>query len=118
MKFKFWQRPEAASKAPRTTKPREIPDAIGRYLVVKLNHEPDWAWRLMFVSRQRPEADAVSDILIFDPQQANNQGVHVTDYASLERQSALILFEGWFDKGRGTFEIRPTDQMAPRPTAA
>ena len=29
MKFKFRQRPEAASKAPRTTKPGEIPDAIG-----------------------------------------------------------------------------------------
>jgi hypothetical protein len=118
MKFKFWQRQDTDPKTPRMTKPKEIPDAIGRYLVVTLKYEPDWVWQLMFVSRQRSDAVGVNDILIYDPQQANHQGVHVADYASLARESSLILFEGWLDKGRDAFEIRPTDKMAPRPTAA
>jgi hypothetical protein len=118
MKLKFWQRQTADAKAPRPSKPREIPDAIGRYLVVTLKHEPDWVWQLMFVSRQRNESAGGSDIVIYDPQQANQLGVHVTGYHSLAQQPSLILFEGWFDKGRGTFEIRPTEHLSPRPTAA
>lgn len=118
MKLKFWQRQGADAKTPRPSKPKEIPDPVGRYLVVTLKHEPDWVWQLMFVSRQRSESAGVSDILIYDPQQANALGVHVTDHLSLGQHPSLILFEGWFDKGRNAFEIRPTEHLSPRPTAA
>ena len=112
MKIKFWQRNTDGGQSPRMSKPRELPDGVGRYLVVELKRNPDWVWQLMVVYRDRPDGGGVRDLLIFDPKQANRQGVQVTDYARLSQHPELILFAGWDDKARKAFEINPTPAAA------
>ena len=107
MKIKFWQRETAGGQSPRMTKPRELPDGVGRHLVVDLKKNPDWVWQLMAVYRDRPDGGGVRDLLIFDPKHAHREGIQVTDYAVLSQHPELILFAGWYDKTRQAFEINP-----------
>ena len=107
MKLNFWQRNTAGGQPPRMSKPRELPDGIGRYLVVNLKNGPDWVWRLMVVYRDRPDGGGVRDLLIFDPGHASRQGVRVTDYMILSQHPELVLFAGWYDKTSNAFEIKP-----------
>jgi hypothetical protein len=112
MKFKFWPQRSDGSTSPRMSKPKEIPDNIGRYLIVNRKHEPDWVWALMAVYRDRPEGGSVRDVLLFDPRQASHQGVDAVDYVVLSQHPDLIVFQGWYDKAQGTFEIQPGPKVA------
>ncbi len=62
MAWKFWKRKregEEATKARKLPRPTNIPEPVGRYLVVNLGGEPDWVWRLKSVVRPRGEARIV-----------------------------------------------------------
>ena len=107
MKLKFWQKDTSGGTAPRTSKPKEIPDQIGRYLVVTLKQNPDWVWGLMVVYRDRPGGASARDILVFDPKAALQSGIEIRDYARLAEHPELILFQGWYDKARNVIEIKP-----------
>ena len=107
MKLKFWQRETAGASTPRMPKPKELPDEVGRHLVVTLKQNPDWVWGLMVVYRDRPEGGSVRDMLVFDPKAALQEGIEIRDYARLSEHPELILFEGWHDKARGAYEVRP-----------
>jgi hypothetical protein len=117
MKLKFWQKDTAASGTLRMSKPKEIPDEVGRHLVVTLKQNPDWVWTLMAVYRDRPGGGTTRDMLIFDPKAADHQGVEVSDYAVLMQHPALILFEGWYDKAQSAFEIKAYNAVAPQTAA-
>ena len=107
MKLRFWQRDTIGPDAPRASKPKEIPDGVGRYLVVTLKQNPDWIWGLMVVFRDRPGGGSVRDMCVFDPKNADQQGIEVRDYNQLSQHPELILFQGWYDKRQGAFEIKP-----------
>lgn len=79
--------------------PKEIPELVGRHLVVELKQNPDWVWKLKGVVRKRPEEgkDAF-DVRVFDEAQVAAKKVAVKDYNSLNEYPDLILYEGWFDK--------------------
>ncbi|MFH1169496.1 MAG: hypothetical protein V1691_02255, partial [Chloroflexota bacterium] len=47
------QQTEKAEKLPG---PKEIPEMVGRYVVVNLKKEPDWVWSLRSVQRPRPQS--------------------------------------------------------------
>ncbi len=108
MKLKFWQKDTPDGTEPRMSKPKEIPDQIGRYLVVTLKQNPDWVWGLMVVYRDRPGGGSVRDILVFDPKAALQSGIEIRDYNRLAENPELILFQGWHDKARNLIEIKPT----------
>jgi hypothetical protein len=102
MSWNFWKkRPETVElsneKEEKLSKPQDIPEAVGRSLVVDLGKDPDWVWRLRSVVRRQAEKYRY-DVRVFDEMQAGARGVRVRDYTTLDEHPDLILFEGWYDK--------------------
>ena len=103
MFWKFWEKKEAPGE-PKPVKlpgPKNMPDPVGRFMVVNLGKNPDWVWRLKSVRRPRP-ADEMNkepyDVRVFDESEAAAKKVRVKNYLSLDEHPELILFEGWYDK--------------------
>lgn len=92
----------ATVKVEKLDKPRGIPDAVGRYMVVNLAKHPDWVWDLKCAMRERTERHTF-DIRVFDARAASSNGIAVRDYTSLDSHPELILCEGIFDKRSHTF---------------
>lgn len=103
MNWKFWKKQEEEqvpgdNHEKRLSKPKEIPEAVGRYLVVELHEDPDWVWDLKVVERRREQEKQMYDIRVFDPYKVGTQGIKITDYQSFDVHPELVLFEGWFEK--------------------
>ena len=98
----FWK------KAPNTNEPSEpkaeklhgpqnIPDYVGRYLVVQLKKDPNWVWNLKAVLRQKNSKDSF-EFRVFDDAQVATSKVNVKNYLSLDGHPDLTLYHGWYDK--------------------
>jgi hypothetical protein len=96
MNWQFWKK-NNAGKGVKLPKPKDLPSAVGRYLVVNLQYDPDWVWQLKSVSRAREARKGEFDFRIFDPAAARAHGVLVQNYLSLDDRGDLILFDGWYD---------------------
>lgn len=99
-------------------KPQSLPEAVGRELVVGLDKEPDWVWRLKCVMRRTEQEKSRYDIRIFDDARAAEKGVRVQDYTSLDDNPQLILFDGWYDKKTRETHIEERGKGEPLPKAA
>jgi hypothetical protein len=98
MNWKFWQKQNAPGNAPRgLSRPKDLPEFVGRHLVVDLKMDPDWVWALKAVSRRREDDKNIEDIKIFNPEAAEAAGVHVRDYHSLDASPDLVLGAGWIN---------------------
>ncbi len=122
MMWKFWKKGgerEDVSKAKvqKLPKPKDIPEPVGRYLIVELGQNPDWVWHLKGVVRPRQEEKDRYDVRVFDERKGVEKNVMVKDYTSLDEYPELILYEGWFDKGSYTVHIEEK-KMPPLPQAA
>jgi hypothetical protein len=122
MVWKFWKKGgerEDASKAKvqKLSKPKGIPEPVGRYLIVELGQNPDWVWHLQGVVRPRQEEKDCYDVRVFDEGKAAQKSVTVKDYTSLDEHPELILYEGWFDKRSYKVHIEEK-KMPPMPRAA
>jgi hypothetical protein len=95
MNWKFWQK-GGGSEGQALPKPKDLPEAVGRHLVVDRNLDPDWVWTLKAALRPHEDDHAVRDIRIFSPDKADAGNVTVRNYASLDAHPELILYEGWF----------------------
>jgi hypothetical protein len=103
MRWRFWEKgpkTEGLLKAEvhKLPKPKDIPEPVGKYLVVELGKDPDWVWRLKSVVRPRGGGKDCWDVRVFDEVKATQGNVAVKDYTSLDEHPELILYEGWFDK--------------------
>jgi len=122
MNWKFWERKTDAgkpsgAKVQKLSKPKNIPEPVGRYLVVKLGKNPDWVWNLKGAVRPRPEGKDRYDVRIFDLAKVAQKSVTVKDYTSLDEHPELILYEGWFDKKTLKVEIEDK-QVSQKPATA
>ena len=108
MKWKFWNRDEdnAQEIKSRLPRPRDLPERVGRYLVVDLSMDPDQVWNLKAVTRPHAEGGSRHDIRIFNPAAADHSGISIRNYDSLEMYQEMILFEGWYDKKSNQVEIK------------
>lgn len=102
MSWRFWKKKSTTVelsevKEERLSKPKDIPQPAGRYLVVDLGKNPDWVWKLKSVVRRQEEKYRY-DVRVFDEIQSRARGVSVRDYTTLDEYPDLILFEGWYDK--------------------
>ena len=111
MSWKFWKKDnnnsssdsvEGAKKLPR---PKDLPQEIGRHLVVDENYDPDWVWSLRYVTQSQGGSNAIFDFRIFSESAAADQNVRIRDYHSLDAHADLILFDGWFDRKTRKFEF-------------
>lgn len=111
MSWKFWRKNDSAAgasggKAQKIIKPRDLPQAVGRHLVVVEELEPDWAWSLKCVLRPKDDAKKTFDIRIFRSETTAQHGVTVRDYASLDNHMELVIFEGSYNKETGTVQLQ------------
>jgi hypothetical protein len=103
MRLKFWQKKEeveraASSRTKKHSRPRDLPQEVGRHLVVEKNLDPDWVWSLKCTLRQQEGKKTAHDIRIFSQETAAQNGVFVKDYTSLDTHPHLVLYEGSYDK--------------------
>jgi hypothetical protein len=121
MGWKIWKKKSAGeeqtnAKRKKLSRPKDIPQSVGQYLVVDLKKDPDWVWDLKAVARQREEGKYLYHLRVFDEYQARLRKVEVKDYTSLDGHPDLILFEGWFDKE--TDKVQLEEKSVPKPRAA
>lgn len=86
------------TKAEKLPGPREIPQAVGSYLVVTKKRNPDWVWQLKAVVRQNPRGKDVFDVRVFDDIQVAQKRVRVKDWTTFDEHPELVLYEGWYDR--------------------
>jgi hypothetical protein len=120
MSWNFWKKgPEkvevSKEKEEKLPKPQDIPEAVGRYLVVDLGKDPDWVWSLRSVTRRQAEKYRY-EVRVFDEIQAGARGVRVKDYTTFDEHPDLILFEGWYDKK--SYQAHLQERLVPTPKAA
>lgn len=105
MNWLFWQ--SRSNSGTNTFRLKEIPEPVGRYLVVKLGKDPDWVWTLKGVVQPREGRRGCFDVRVLDAAQALQKKAIISGYSSLDEHPDLILFEGWFDRIRKTvMELR------------
>lgn len=97
MNWKFWQKGESGAPGQGLPKPKDLPEAVGRHLVVDLSQDPDWVWTLKAALRPREENRDIKDIRIFSPDKADAADVTVRNFTSLDGHPELVLYEGWFN---------------------
>ena len=110
MGWKFWRKNDTVvgasnDKSKRQGKPREIPQEVGRHLVVDQDLDPDWIWSLKCVRKSQGNSKSAFDIRIFSSETVAQHGVKVTDYASLDNHMDLVIFAGWYDKNGPNFQL-------------
>jgi hypothetical protein len=97
MFWKFWEHEKTKAGEVRLPGPKEIPDEVGRHMVVQEKKDSDWVWSLKGVVRPT-EKKNVFYCRVFDEAKATQAGVKVKDWSSLDEHLDLILWEGYFNK--------------------
>jgi hypothetical protein len=120
MSWNFWKKKSgpsgpAKTREERLPRPKDIPEPVGRFLVVDLGKDPDWVWQLKSVVRAQAEKSRY-DVRVFDESQTSSKGVRVQDYTTLDGHPELILFEGWYDKKSNRAHMQ--ESLVPTPKAA
>jgi hypothetical protein len=109
MGWKFWKKDEppleSTPKSPRPSKPRDLPSAVGRILVLEMRQNPDWVWALRCVMQARGSDENLFDLRVFDPKQAYERSVEIRNYKSLDDYADLILYAGIYDKKQNRFQM-------------
>ena len=109
MNWKFWQKKGGgdSEKAPikKLAKPSELPNAVGRKMVVGMQLDPDEVWALKYVSRPSDGQAGIHDFRLFHPNEAAQAGLAVKDWYSLDDHPHLILYEGRYGKHDQSVEI-------------
>ena len=121
MHWDFWKKRPAAGAQSNTEKlhrTQDIPQPVGRDLIVNMGKNADWVWNLKCVVRRKENEKTLYDIRVFDEAQAARAQVRVRDYTSLDDQPDLILFHGWLDKKSLTAIIEEGAPPEPVPKAA
>jgi len=116
MDWKFWKKQSSQNPSKTSSKklrkPRELPDAIGRKLVVDLKMDPDEAWALRYVSRPSESQPDIQDFRLFHPNDAAHAGLVVKDWYSLDGSPDLILYEGQYNKPEKKVSLLVTHKSA------
>lgn len=103
MGWKFWKKNETTAapsgdKTQKLDKPRDLPQEVGRHLVVDKGLDPDWIWSLKCVRKPRENSKSTFDIRIFSSGTLANHNVKARDYTSLDNHMDLVIFAGWYEK--------------------
>jgi hypothetical protein len=114
MDWKFWRKRHLAidgSNAPKIkmSGPKELPDALGIYLVTHEKRDPDWTWSLRCMLRRQPDKQSSYDFRVFNPIQEGIETIYIKDFSSLDHHPEFILFQGSYDKRTCKVELKETD---------
>ena len=118
MNWKFWHTRKRSEKSAsgsevKPSKPRELPQSVGMYLVTKLKLDPDWVWNLKCIMRPQVDDKRIFEIKVFNPITAAGRGVTVSNFHTLDQHPDLILFHAWFNKDTGAVDLeKPLEKVA------
>jgi hypothetical protein len=114
MNWKFWKKNGGgdAAKPIKRSKPKELPQAVGRKLIVDLQIDPDEAWSLRYVGRPSEGKTGIQDFRLYDPAKAARAGLLVKDWHSLDDHPDSILYEGQYDKSGTVVDLRTAQRPA------
>ena len=116
--FKKKNTASTSQVAVKLPKPKDIPPAIGRDLVVKLKQDPDWVWKLRCVVLPSETEKLHSIFRVFDASVAISKGVSVKNYHSLDNHPELALFSGWYNTKTMVVHFDQMGKPAPTEKAA
>lgn len=117
MNLMFWRKKKASAsgseeKIKRRGKPRDLPQEVGRYLVVVQGLDPDWVWSLKCVRKVDENTDSIFNIRIFSPETVAQHNVVISNYDSLDHHMNLVLFAGWYEAGTRHIQLEQTVKEA------
>ena len=95
MNLMFWKDDGQNKKLPG---PKEMPQSVGSYLVIKESMNPDLVWELKALILPRPNEKDSFDVRVYNSSKTSSNSVTVTDYRSLDNHPDLVIFEGWYNK--------------------
>jgi hypothetical protein len=102
MKWNMWRKEkEAGIDGAVLPKPKELHQRVGIYLITQLRLDPDYAWTLMQANSPVADSRHLVNFRIYDPLEAQNRGVTVRDYRSLDNHPELVLYSGSLNKKAG-----------------
>jgi len=104
----FWKKNASGNKLPS---PKEIPEVVGRYIIVNLGKNPDWVWSLKATLRPKEKEKDCFEFRVFESSQADKLKIRVQDFNSLTPHPELILYEGWFNKKTYEAKIESKTQL-------
>lgn len=107
MNWKFWKKaqPGQSGGGTRLPGPRDLPQQVGRQLVVVMGEDPDWVWNLRSVARPREGEKNIMDIRIYSTANVVDAGIVIRDYHSLDEHAELILYQGHYQKNGPTVHL-------------
>lgn len=109
MNWKFWEKGTDqgghGAHRPKLAKPINLPEAVGRKMVVAMKMDPDEVWALKYVSRPVEGQKNVYEFKLFNPESARQAGVVARDWTSFDSQPDLVLFNGFYDKNASSIDI-------------
>jgi hypothetical protein len=107
MGWKFWQRnDEKDTLTIKLPKPKEIPEKIGRHLVVKEQMDPDLVWKFRCALKPHLQNQTSFDFRVFSQDSVLKAGVTVVNFDSLDAHPELIILQGQFDKRTDQIKIQ------------
>ena len=109
MNWKFWKKGtdqvDNGAHRPKLAKPIDLPEAVGRKMVVAMKMDPDEVWALKYVSRPVEGRKHVYEFMLFSPESARQAGVVVRDWSSFDSRPELALYSGFYDKNASNIDI-------------
>jgi hypothetical protein len=110
MKWNFWKKTTDQGGAsgvitPKLAKPKDLPEAVGRKMVVGMKMDPDVVWSLKYVSQPVQGSKHAFEFRLFNPDAARLSGVVIKNWSSLDDHPDLVLHSGYYDKHAGRIDI-------------
>ena len=93
----------------KNQRPEELHGYLSRLIADEMEKAPtssDHWVKYMVVQRPHEEDMETFDVRIFDKYSAEQKNIRVTDYASLDSNPDLVLFEGWYNKKKKQSDIK------------
>lgn len=109
MNWKFWKNTADQGghrvHSPKRVKAKDLPEAVGRKMVVGMKLDPDIVWALKYLSRPMEGRKGTYEFRIFDPEAVRQAGVVATDWSSFDSRLDLVLYTGFYDKNASGVDI-------------
>ena len=96
-------------KKKKNQKPEELSGYLSRIMAEELEKAPpstDHWVKYMVVQRPHENDADTLDVRVFDKYSADGKNLKITDYASLDSNPDLILFEGWYNRKKKQSDIK------------
>jgi len=112
----FWKKTASTTEIPKPKSgklpgPQGIPALVAKTLTTKLKMNADLVPILKAVVRKRSNGDKAFDVRIFDESEAAAMQLTVKDYLTLEQNSELIIYDGWYDEASKQVSLEQKKKM-------